>query len=166
MATGILTKQSKSYRELWELVGLVILVIALVGLVLWLLLPSNFTVLNARSTRDPMEHISQVAFSAETGIRVVRVNIGGGGGIIKLRYQVIDPDKAVVVHDDDYPPGVIDEAGGRLLNIPLHNHNDDRKHQAGVTSTVMIKNSGGVLKPGSLVTVVVGESRLEHVPVQ
>jgi hypothetical protein len=161
-----LTKQPESYRDLWGVIGLAILAVILAGIALWLLISQNFIALGAGSAQQPLEPLSQAGFSAETGIRVIRVNIAGGGGIIKLHYQVVDPDKAGIVHDDDNPPGVMIEASGQLLNRPLHNHNDDRKHQAGITSTVLIKNSGGALKPGSLVTVIVGQARLEHVSVQ
>lgn len=162
----ILTKHSESFRDLWGLIGLAVLVIVLVSLALWLLVSQNSMALGPREGQNPMDGLSQIAFTAETGIRVVRVNIASGGGIVNLRYQVVDPDKAVIVHAKESPPGIVDEANGQLLNIPFHSHTNSRELRTGTVYSILINNTGGVLKPGSLVTVLVGEARLEHVVVQ
>ena len=108
---------------------------------------------------------SQIAFEEATGVRLVFIAVAAGGGMINLRYQVLDPDKAVIVHDDDNPPTIIDEASGIALSRPWMDHDHTDELHIGVTYNDLLMNSGGFVKHGSLVTVVIGDARLEHVTV-
>lgn len=159
-----LPKQSSTYRDLWQLMGLVGIAIFLTALALWMI-SSQFSILPGDETHQGPSDISQVAFAEETGIRIVRVAIIAGGGIIDLQYQVVDPDKAVIVHDDEYPPGIIIETTGQIINTPYHDHSEFEAHTA-VTYHELIMNPGGVLRPGTEITVLIGEAQLEHVMVQ
>jgi hypothetical protein len=85
--------------------------------------------------------------------------------MIDLRYQVVDPDKAVMVHDDENPPTIVDEATGQAINTPFHEHGASELHTA-ITYHELIMNAGGLIKRGSAVTIVIGDARLEHVRVQ
>lgn len=110
--------------------------------------------------------ISQSAFEEATGVHIVRVVLAAGGGMIDLRYQVIDPDKALVIHDSENPPAIMDEATGKIFATPWMNHSHSGEYQAGVTYYTILMNSGGVLAKGSKVTVILGGARLEHIVVQ
>ena len=109
---------------------------------------------------------SSPAFEAATGVRVIRAAVTAGGGMLDLRYQVLDPNKAVIVHDADKPPTIIDEATGKTFNTPWMQHSHSGDLTAGVTYNLMLMNSGGVIKRGSPVTIVIGDARLEHVSAQ
>ena len=115
--------------------------------------------------QDPAEMV-QSAFEDKTGVRVVRVSITGQGGLIDLRYQVVDPDKAAILHEREYRPALIDEATGKLLNTPWMDHGHSGTFRAGVTYYDLLVNSAGVLKRGSVVSVVIGDTRLEHARVR
>lgn len=107
----------------------------------------------------------QAAFEEQTGIRILRVVMTAGGGIVDIQYQVLDPDKSLIVHDDENPPTLVDEATSQIIATPFHDHSFRELHTA-VTYHELIMNGGGLLRRGSKVTLTVGESRLEHMVVQ
>jgi len=166
MATT-LTKQPESYRDLWGLVGLASIVVLMAGLMVWLLSSPGTVGLGSSSPQaKSMAGISQTIFTEETGIRVLRAFSTAGGGMIDLRYQVIDPDKAIIVHDTKNPPALLNEATEQTIDRPFHDHSSQTQLRAGATYQEIIVNEGGVIKPGDLITVFIGQSRLEHVLVQ
>lgn len=134
-------------------------------LVAWMLI-GRFAVGPRGGPGHPLVDIPQSAFIEATGVRVTLVAVTAGGGMVDLRYQVIDPDKAAIVHDPTKPPGVLDEATGQVVNRPWMGHAHAGQLQAGVTYYLILVNPGGVIKPGSPVSVLIGDSRLEHVLVQ
>jgi hypothetical protein len=110
--------------------------------------------------------ISQSAFEEVTGVHIVRIALTAEEGMIDLRYLVIDPDKAVIIHEGESPPAIMDEATGKILDTSWMNHTHSGEYQAGVTYYTLLMNSGGVLSKGSKVTVILGGVRLEHLVVQ
>lgn len=108
---------------------------------------------------------ARVAFEEQTGIQILRVVMTAGGGMVDIQYQVLDPDKSLIVHDDENPPTLVDEATDQIIATPFHDHSFRELHTA-VTYHELIMNGGGLLRRGSKVTLTVGESRLEHVVVQ
>jgi hypothetical protein len=145
-------------------VELVAAAFLLTGLALWMLASQRMWLsFSAESSNDP--RAAQAAFAQETGVWIVGVAVIAGGGMVDLRYQVVDPDKSVIVHDDEYPPGLLIESTGQVVNTPYHDHSAFESHQ-GVIYHEMIMNPGGVLKTGDEITVMIGQTRLEHVIVQ
>ena len=116
--------------------------------------------------RQEQARISQAIFEDKTGVRITHVALTAGGGMIDLRYLVIDPEKALIIHDSENPPTIIDEASGKILDTPWMNHSHGGEYRAGATYYTLLMNSGGVLSPGSKVTVILGGVRLEHIVVQ
>jgi hypothetical protein len=105
------------------------------------------------------------SFQEETGIRVLRVALTAAGGLVDLQYQVVDPDKSLIVHDDDNPPTLRDADSGLVLATPFHDHAARELHTA-VTYHQLIRNGGGLLKRGSKVIIKVGTSHLANFIVQ
>jgi hypothetical protein len=135
----------------------------LAGLAVWMIV-AQYT--HGSSGRQDASVRPKVTFEEATGIRLRWVAVTAGGGMIDLRYQVIDPDKALVVQDQKRPPRIIDEATGRVLSRPWMAHAHRREPRTAVTYHQLLMNAGGILKRGSLVTVVIDDARLEHVVVQ
>jgi len=106
---------------------------------------------------------ARAAFQEETGIRVIRVALMGGTGLVDFRYQVIDPDKAPVVHDQ--PPILVDEESGEIIDTLFMNHKHGNQPKAGYTYPVILVNEQGILERGDAVSVVIGDARLEHLAV-
>ncbi len=98
------------------------------------------------------------------GLRVVRVAPLAEGGMVELRFQVVDPDKVAFIFDAlENVPKLVDEDSGieiKAANLP-HSHNVP----AGLYEYIIYTNTQGAVKPGDLVSIVVGDLRLEHIPV-
>lgn len=147
-------------RALARLTAFLAVVASTLGLVLSIALPRMLTDARAYDPEGPAAR----AFEARTGIRVVRVTVTGGGGIVDLRYLVVDPDRALAVHDT--PPKLIDEDSGTVVDLPFMGHLHGGEPEFGLTYPLLFVNGGGAVRPGDQVTVVVGGARLEHVPVR
>ena len=106
------------------------------------------------------------AIQAAWGIRITSVAVTANGGLVDVRYQVVDPDKALGIHDPESLPILIDEASGYALDKPgLHAEHKVRGYRAGGVYYLLYQNNYGLLKPGSRVTIRMGEVQLEHVVV-
>jgi hypothetical protein len=101
-----------------------------------------------------------------SGVRVVRVAVTGGGGLLDLRFQVVDPDLAVAVHDADTPPALVDERTGGAITALLMGHAHHGRLKAGVTYYLVFENPGNLVRRGDRVSVVLGDARVAHVLVQ
>jgi hypothetical protein len=109
------------------------------------------------------------AMQAEWGIRITWVVMSANGGLIEIRYQVLDGDKALGIHDPEGYPVLIDEASGKMLYRGGGAHGDRHNEhylRPGGTFYLMLQNNGSLLKSGSRVTVRIGEVKLEHVIVR
>ena len=144
----------------WQRIALATGTMLIFGLAFWMI----FSQITA-GRLDRQQSAAMAAFEEQTGIRVLRVAVTSGGGMIDLQYQVLDPDKSLIVHDDERPPQLIDVASGLVVATPFHNHTARELHTA-VTYHNIIMNGTGLLQRGSKVTLVVGNSRLENLIVQ
>jgi hypothetical protein len=100
------------------------------------------------------------------GVRFLGVDITAAGGMIQVRYQVLDSAKTQAIHDEESTPHVIAANGTDfgLPGMPGHTHIGPVK-KAGTTDFVLLANSGGDLKAGSTVTIKIGDLELHDVPV-
>jgi hypothetical protein len=105
------------------------------------------------------------AFEQTTGIRLLRVDLTGGGGLVDVRYQVLDPPAAAVLHDKATPLKLVDEDSGKALATRFHFHTHTSQFKAGVGYYELLVNTAGMLESGDTVSVVVGTAVLEGVPV-
>jgi hypothetical protein len=121
---------------------------------------SAWAVLRPPSAAGPTE-AEMSSFQEQTGIRVIRVALTGGGGLVDLRYQVIDAEKAAVVHLE--PPVLVDEDSGATIDTLFMGHSHGGDPKAGYSYPLLFVNEGGLLQAGGAVSVVVGDWRLEHV---
>jgi hypothetical protein len=116
----------------------------------------------ADKDRGPSQ-LAVSAFGEQTGILVTRVAVTGGGGLIDFRYQVIDQEKAALIHES--APRLIDEQTGAVIDTLFMGHAHGGTLRAGSTYPVLFVNEAGLIEPGRLVSVAVGGARLEHVQV-
>jgi hypothetical protein len=110
--------------------------------------------------------VSPAGLVATSGVRVVRVATTGGGGLVDLRYQVVDPDAAAAVHDAKSPPAVVNEATGAVVDRLFMGHSHHGPAKAGVTYYLVLDNVGDAIRRGDRVAVVLGPARVEHVLVR
>jgi hypothetical protein len=110
--------------------------------------------------------VSASGLAERSGVRLVRVAVTGGGGLLDLRYQVVDPSKAVAVHEAKTPPAIIDERTGLVLNRLLMGHAHHGQLKAAVSYYLIFENTGNWVRRGSEVTVLLGDAQVEHVVVK
>ena len=139
------------------LVALVVTVIAALVVAWWFRSPW------APGAGDGPTPANQAAFEEQTGLRITRVAVTGRGGLIDLRYLVIDAQKAQVVHEYLY---LVDEDSGEVIDTLFMDHAHRGDPKAGYTYPVIFVNEQGRIAQGGTVSIVVSDSRLEHVAVQ
>ncbi len=121
----------------------------------------------ASDVRNGTTAVSTDGMAARYGIKVDLLAVTAAGGLVELRYQVVDPDKAApLVHDPDLSPALVSESTGQTLRMssPPHHHGQDL--QLGGTYFFLMANTQGALTKGDEVTLVIGDARLEHVEMQ
>jgi hypothetical protein len=134
--------------------------VAFAGLAAWML------VARPSGTTPAQRAAEQAAFVEKTGVRPVHVALTGAGGLVDLRYQVVDAEKATAAHDPKRPPSLVDEASGKPINQTWMGHSHTRAFHAGTSYFELLINSRGRLERGSRVTLVMGGARLEHLRVE
>ena len=145
-----------------------VLVAAGIGaLALWLPQRSNG---QTSSAEPPPEWrrpaVSAAGLAERSGVRLVRVAVTAGGGLLDLRYQVVDPSKAVAVHEAETPPAIIDERTGLVLNRLLMGHAHTGQLKPAVSYYLIFENTGNWVRRGSEVTILLGDAQVEHVVVK
>lgn len=110
--------------------------------------------------------VSEAGLVQRSGVRLVRVSVTGGGGLLDVRYQVVDPSKAVALHESATPPAVVDENSGLIVNQLLMGHSHTGPMKTAVTYYLVFENPGGWIHRGSTVTVLLGDAQVEHVLVK
>jgi hypothetical protein len=110
--------------------------------------------------------LSEPAFERRSGVRLVRVSVSGGGGLVDLRYQVLDPQAADAIHDAGAPPEVVDERSHVVVDELFMGHMHHGQLKAAQTYYLIFNNPGGLVRRGTRVTVRLGRARLSHVLVQ
>jgi hypothetical protein len=132
----------------------------LAGLAAWMLAT------RPAATTPAERAAARALFTAQTGVRPVHVALTGGGGLIDLRYQVVDAEKATAAHDPKRPPSLIDEASGKPVDQTWMGHSHAHAFRAGTSYFELLINPRGRLERGSEVTLVFGDVRLEHLRVE
>jgi hypothetical protein len=138
-----------------------VLVLLVGGLSLWVWWPGR-----PDDIRSGTELVDAGGLADRYGITITLVGVSADGGVVDFRYQVVDPDKAEpVIHDlDTYPKLVVEDSGATLaLRALPHSHN--RQLDLGERYFFLLPNAADAVHEGDLVTIVIGDVRIEHVPV-
>lgn len=135
------------------------------GVAAWLLAADLRS--GSSSTQAGPPAAAVAAFEQRTGVQVVRVAVTGGGGIVDLRYRVLDVDKAAIVHDPARRPALVDERTGEVIGDPfmgmwMHS----RYVKQGVVYYQLLVNRKRLIEPGERVSVRLGGVTLRDVPVE
>ncbi|MDX6450924.1 MAG: hypothetical protein QOH16_973 [Gaiellaceae bacterium] len=136
----------------------------------WQLLHQHRTTTNASALAPIRIHIGRVVSAQglvdESGVELTRVALSGSGGLVDVRYRVIDPDKATSVHASENPPLILDQRSGAIVNQLLMAHMHHGRPKVGVTYYLIFMNPGDVIRRGSRVSIQLGGARVEGVTVQ
>lgn len=110
--------------------------------------------------------VSAADLEEEYGIRVTLVAITAAGGLVDLRFTVLDREKAAhILHDAAAMPELFVESSGAVLSAPKA-----MAHKLtlldGATYFLLYPNSGGVIQAGTGVSVVIDGIRLAPIDAQ
>jgi hypothetical protein len=110
------------------------------------------------------------AYKRNWGLEIVGVRTAASGSMLSFRYRILDPDKAKPIMDAKSKAYVIDEASGARLAVPaMENIGELRQSgtpEADRTYFIIFGNPGQLVKPGSRVTVVVGQMHVDGMIVE
>lgn len=132
-----------------------------------LILAGCATSQHSRSSKtvDPNDELE-----AAWGVRMESIRLTAAGHLVDFRYRVVDPEKALTLMKRGGEAFLIDEATGTRLPVPVTKvgqlrgtgtmPQDDRVY------TVMFNSGGGLIQPGSKVSVVIGDFKAEHLIVE
>lgn len=136
---------------------------------LWLALAAVMLVGCSTGMYNTATHSHTKSVAEKWGVEPVALRLTGADHFIDFRYRVIDPDKAKALLNRDNTPYLIDEATGKVHTVPLTKLGTLRasavKPKAGRNYIVLFGNTNRIIKRGSLVTIVIGEFRAEHLKV-
>lgn len=109
--------------------------------------------------------VTAEGMAARYGINVNLIGVTAAGGLIEFRYQVVDPDKAdQMIHDVTLLPIVVVEDSGATMVISRPHHAVEP--ELGGTYFFLFANAHNAIRAGSQLTLVMGDSRLEHLVAQ
>lgn len=97
------------------------------------------------------------------GVRFAFLAVTADGGMVELRYRVVDEGKAANFgHYTETAPLLIAEDTGKVVDVTimgLHNH----RVEPGRMYYVLYRNTGNAIQSHRPVTIAVGDLQLEHV---
>jgi hypothetical protein len=105
-------------------------------------------------------------FEEASGIHISRVVLTGGGGIVDVRFRVVDASKAPQLHERNSRLTLVDLDSGKTLSTSFHFHSGTTKFQQGIGYYELLVNTGGLIEPGERIAVLVGTARLDGVAVR
>jgi hypothetical protein len=104
------------------------------------------------------------------GIESPGVKLVESGEIVRFTYRVVDGDKAQSLNDKKNEPSLIDPRAGVKLVVPsLEQVGQLRQSgapEAGRTYWMAFSNSGGLVRRGDRVNIVIGQFRAEGLVVE
>jgi hypothetical protein len=109
--------------------------------------------------------VSAAGLGQRSGVQITQVAVTGGGGLVDLRFKVLDPAKAHALHEPGTPPAIVDEKTGLVLNQLLMGHAHSGEYRLAATYYLVFENTGNWVHRGSRITVLLGNAQVEHVVV-
>lgn len=156
---------SRRARLVGGLAGILVTVLV-VWLVLWLSHAFSSDA-NRPATNVPVSWqrpvVTADALVAQSGVKITQVAVTGDGGLVDLRYKVVDPERANTLHDPRTPPAVVDEESGLVVHQLFMDHSHTGSYTTGVTYYLVFNNPGNWVHHGSRVSVLLGNAQVEHV---
>jgi hypothetical protein len=107
--------------------------------------------------------ITQSALEENYGLRVQLLAVTAAGGLVDLRFQIVDADKAQAFLDDpeNIPALLVGE--DVVLQTSLDAAQQDIQYENGKSIFVMYPNLGNVLNSGDPATIIFGDLQLETI---
>jgi hypothetical protein len=104
------------------------------------------------------------------GIDEIHVRSTASGALVRFSYRVVDADKAKILNSKQSTPYLIDEEHGLALQVPVMDQVGQLRQvptpQNGRDYWMAFSNKGRYVKPGSHVTLLIGNSRFNGLVVE
>ena len=115
--------------------------------------------------------MKSASMEEQWGVEVQSLRLTAGGYMLDFRYKVTDPEAAKPLLNRQVKPFLIDHASGGKFLVPDSPkvgalRQSTREPVAGKHYFMFFANPGKFLKPGSTVTVVIGDFRAENLMVE
>jgi hypothetical protein len=159
------SRKARRFRIAGLITG-VVLALAAGALVLWSPFAKGPEPVSAVPVEWARPLVSEDALAQRIGVKITQVAVTGGGGLVDLRYQVVDPEAAVAVHDPVHPPAIVDEQSGLVVHDLYMGHSHTGAFKAGVTYYFVFSDPVNWVHRGGQVTVLLGNAQVEHVVVR
>ena len=124
----------------------------------------------AAAAAELVEETEAMDLAAKWGVDVASIRMTANDHMIDYRYRVLDADKAADLFKRQIKPYLIHQESGMVLAVPetaklgpLRNSN---MPQEGRIYWMFFGNTGHLVKAGDMVTVVIGEFRVEDLVVE
>jgi len=107
--------------------------------------------------------ITQGVLEENYGLRVQLVAVTAAGGLVDLRLQIVDAEKAKALLEDSANLPALRVGDGVILRTSEAAAEQDIQFEDGKSIFVMYPNSGNALKPGDPVNIIFGDLQLEAI---
>jgi len=135
-----------------------ILLLALIGVVAY----QQFDLSPAEKEVDTSIPISP-EIEEKYGIRFTYLAVTANGGMVDLRYRVIDVEKAKNFgHYTETSPMLIAEDTGTTIETTIMGFHNHRVEPARIYY-VLYRNTGNAIRPGGKVTIAIGDLTISHI---
>lgn len=147
----------KKSRSFYLVIILVAVSVALLGF-LFLETPNAVSRSNTRVV-TPKE------LEEDYGIQVKLIGVTAAGGLVDVRFKILNPDRAAEFFSDaeKLPKLMTDE--GTLLSVSQTDPHEYKLVENGMVF-MLFPNQGGVIKPGTPVTIIFDDIHLESIEAQ
>ena len=124
--------------------------------------PMTDAAATGKSTR-----IGLATLESRHGIRITHIAVTGGGGLVDLRFTVLDAARARPLLDAHAsPPRLLAEGSTVALQAPAHGAMRNVRLQKDASCFLLYPNARSAIRPGSRVAVAFGELQVEPVVVK
>jgi len=154
------TQVSKLQWQKLAVVGGIIVLVSLIG---WIFGSQYLDGLENSS--EPV--MSAAAFEEQTGVRINMIAVTGGGGLLDVRFKILDVEKATnLFQDAENRPVLIVEGRDIAISPPAEVTFEEIDFIVDRAYPLLYVNQEGSVQTGTLLTVVIGEFRIEHIVAQ
>ncbi len=148
--------RSSSRRSPWLLIA------AALALVVGVWQAISFSL--SPSSAQSVQQISAAQLETDYGVRVRLIGVTAAGGMLDVRFKILDPVKAgQIFRNQEMLPRLI--AGKAILETEPPDLDSLVLEEGGIVF-MLFPNRGGVVQPGTPVTIAFGDLQLEPMPAQ
>ncbi len=122
-----------------------------------------FRTSRAASSQPGIVSITQSALEEDYGLRVQLVAVTAAGGLVDLRLQIVDAEKAEAFLSDSANIPALRVGDGAILRTSEDAAEQDIQFEDGKSIFMLFPNTGNVLKPSDPVNIIFGNLQLETI---